>query len=127
MGTKIKLQLEYVINASPKLLYNRISTPAGLSEWFADDVNMNGEIYTFFWEKQEQEAELVSKKKENFVRFKWLEDEDDESYFEFCILDQELTGEVSLQITDFAEKGEENDIKDLWDKQISFLKRALGA
>ncbi|HAF29173.1 MAG TPA: hypothetical protein DCG75_09020 [Bacteroidales bacterium] len=122
---KNKFELEYTINSSPKILYTRLSTPGGLSEWFANDINIQGSIYTFIWEGVEQEAELTIKKENQLVRFKWIDDEDD-AYFEFKIHKDELTGEVALIITDFAEDNEKSDIIDLWDSQIAELKRALG-
>lgn len=124
MEGKNKVQLEYVLNTSIRLLYNRISTPAGLSEWFADDVNMNGKIYTFIWEGQEQQAELITKKKDSHIRFKWLEED---HYFEMKIIVDDLTEDVALNIIDFAEKGEEEDVEELWNKQITSLRRAIGA
>jgi len=120
---KNKFELEYSINSSPKILYTRLSTPGGLAEWFADDINIRGNIYTFIWEGTEQQAELVTKKENQLVKFKWV---DDDEYFEFRIRRDELTGEVALIITDFAEDDEKDDTVDLWDSQISELKHALG-
>ncbi len=122
---KNKYELEYSINSSPKILFTRLSTPGGLSEWFADDINIQGNVYTFIWEGTEQQAELLNKKDNQLVRFKWL-DEDEDSYFEFKIRKDELTGEVALVITDFSEDEEKEDAIELWDTQISELKHALG-
>jgi len=122
---KNKFELEYSINSSPKILFPRLSTPGGLSEWFADDINIRGNVYTFIWEGTEQQAELVSKKDNQLVRFKWIEDED-ESFFEFRIRKDELTGEVALVITDFSEDDEKDDTIELWDTQIAELKHTLG-
>ena len=126
--TKTKYELEYVINTAPKLLYSRLTTPSGLSEWFADDVHINGDKFIFIWDKTEQEAKVLSKKPNEFIRFKWLDEEDqnDESYFEFVITKEELTGDVALIITDFAEEKELMESQELWDNQIMILKRALG-
>ncbi len=121
---KNKFELEYSINSSPKILYNRLSTPGGLAEWFADDINIQGNTYTFIWDGSEQQAELVTKKENQLVKFKWTEDED--VFFEFKIRQDELTGEVALIVTDFAEDDEKDDAIDLWNTQISELKHALG-
>lgn len=123
---KEKLELEYTINSSPKVLFSRLSTPAGLAEWFADDVNVQGKIYTFIWEGTEQPAELVSRKENKYVRYRWLDDDNDKNYFEFRINIDELTGDVALVITDFVEEDEKDDIVDLWDSQIAELKRVIG-
>lgn len=122
---KTKYELEYMLNTSPSILYNRLSTPEGLSEWFADNVNLRKGKYTFIWEGTEQDASVVQKKANKFIRFHWDEDEEEE-YFEFRIRTDELTGDVALLITDFAEEGEKDDAIDLWDTQISELKHAIG-
>ena len=123
---KKKFELEYAINSSPKVLFNRLSTPGGLAEWFADDVNLHGSIYTFIWERSEQQAEMVQRKDNKYIRFRWIEEEDKESYFEFRLNQDELTGDVSLMITDFAEDDEKTDVVDLWDTQIAELKHVIG-
>ncbi len=122
-----KINLEYPVNTSVKLLYDRISTSTGLSDWFSDDVNIEGDIYIFYWKKTEQRAKLISSKKEKSVRFKWIDDEAEETYFEFKIITTEMSGGVILNITDFASVEDENDVVDLWTKQIEKLKRAIGA
>jgi len=122
---KNKFELEYSLNSSPKILYPRLVTPAGLSEWFADDININGDIYTFIWNGAEQSAKLLTKKDNQLVRYQWTEDDED-TYFEFKIHKDDLTGEVALVITDFAEDDEKKDFIELWDSQIAELKHTLG-
>ncbi|WP_167606477.1 START-like domain-containing protein [Maribellus sediminis] len=124
--TKVKLQLEYLINCSPKVLYNRLSTASGLTEWFADDVRVRGKKYTFIWDNSEQTAEMTLHKENRLVRYNWLDD-DDETYFEFKITRDELTNDVSLLITDFTEEGEEDETRGLWDTQIADLKHVVGS
>ena len=121
---KNKFELEYAINSSPRILFPRLSTPAGLAEWFADDINIHGNIYTFIWDGAEQHAELVKKDTQS-IRFKWTDNEE-EAYFEFKIHKDELTGDVALVITDFAEDDEKEDAIGLWDTQIAELKHAIG-
>lgn len=121
-----KFQLEYTFKASPSVLYSRFSTASGLSEWFADNVTVKGKIYTFFWDESSQEAEMLQKKQNEFVTFRWLEN-DEETFFEFRIAKDELTSDVSVIITDFADDGETDDSIDLWDSQINELKQLVGA
>lgn len=123
---KTKYELEYTFNTSPNFLYSRLSTPEGLSEWFADDVNLKKGKFHFIWEGAEQEARVVQKKSNKYIRFHWEDDEDQEHYFEFRIRTVELTGDVALLITDFAEEDEKDDAIDLWDTQVSELKHAIG-
>jgi len=124
---KEKFQVEFAINASPSLLYNYISNPSGLSEWFADNVNSRGEKYTFIWDGEEQVAFLMKSKQDSYVRFQWEEDEDTKYFFELNIIEDDLTGDVSLLITDFAEKDELEESKLLWESQIEDLKKILGS
>ena len=124
---KIKFELEYTMNCSQKVLFSRLSTPEGLSEWFAENVNVDGDNFTFFWNNSESKARLSALKENKLVRFEWLDtDDDEENYFEFKITIDELTGDLALIITDFAEADEKEDSIYLWDSQISDLKRLLG-
>jgi len=127
MSDKIKFELEIPIQASPQLLYQYISTASGLSEWFADNVNSRSELFTFIWDDQEEQAKLLTKKNGERVKFKWLESDEDQSYFEIRIQVDDITKDVSLIITDFAEDDEVEESKMLWDNQISDLKQILGS
>ena len=130
MSDKIKIEMEFPIHASPQLLFQYLSTPSGLSEWFADNVNSRGELFTFIWDGSEENAKLLSKKSGERVKFKWLnEDEDDNSiYFEMRIQVDEITKDVSIMVTDFAADDDEiEESKMLWDNQISSLKQVLGS
>ena len=121
---KEKLELEYVIKCSPKVLFNRLSSASGLAEWFADDVAVNGKKYTFIWDGNEQVAVLALRKENLIVRFDWV---DDGTYFEFKITRDELTGDVSLLITDFVEPDEIDETRSLWDSQVTTLKHVVGS
>ena len=123
-----KFQLEYPTKSSKKVLYNAIASPSGLSDWFADNVNFkdNGKIYVFIWDGAEQEAEVLSKKDNSHIRFRWLDGEDD-VYFEFRIQVDEMTQDISLIITDFAEdEDEEKEQSMLWDTQVKELMYSVG-
>ncbi len=129
MDEKIKFEIEFPIQASPQLLYQYIATPSGLSEWFSDNVNSRGELFTFMWDDSEERAKLLSKKSGERVKFRWLEDEEDDlaCYFEIKIQVDDITKDVSLMITDFAEEDEVDESKMLWSNQISSLKQVLGS
>ncbi|MDA0176939.1 MULTISPECIES: START-like domain-containing protein [Mesoflavibacter] len=127
MEEKIKYELEFPIHASPSLIYQYISTPSGLSEWFADNVNSRGELFKFIWDGAEEQAKLLTKKSGERVKFRWLDDEDEPFYFEIRIQVDEITKDVSLMITDFAEEDEVEEAKMLWTNQISDLKQVLGS
>ena len=126
MEEKVKYELEFPIHSSPQLLYQYISTPSGLSEWFADNVNSRGELFTFIWDGAEEQAKLLRKKSGELVKFKWIEGEED-TFFEIKIVVDEITKDVSLMITDFTDEDEVEEAKMLWENQISDLKRVLGS
>mgnify|MGYP003648390990 CR=1 FL=1 len=129
MPVKEKYELEFLFKTSPKVLDNMITTPSGLSEWFADDVNIKDDIYTFFWDGSEEDARLITKKSNSKVKFRWLEDEEDgsEAYFEIRYEVDPMTKMVLLIVTAFAEPSEMEDAQLLWQSQIEELKRTLGA
>ena len=70
---KVKYELEIPIHASPSMLYQYISSPSSLQEWFADKVNSRGKIFSFIWDDTEEKAKLITKKSDDRIRFKWLE------------------------------------------------------
>lgn len=125
MTKKNKIQLEYIVNCSPKVLFNRLSTPSGLAEWFADDVRLEGKMFTFIWKGSEELAELTLFKENKLARYTWKDD--DHTYFEFRITQDELTGDVSLIVTDFGEENEMQEIIGLWHNHIAILKHVIGS
>jgi len=129
MDDKIKFELEFPIHASPSLLFQYLSTPSGLSEWYADNVNSRGEIFTFIWDGSEEQAKLLGKKSGERIKFRWMEDDEagDNYFFELRIQVDEITKDVSLMVTDFAEEDEVDESKMLWENQISSLKQVLGS
>lgn len=129
MAQKVRYEIEFPINSSPQLLYQYISTPSGLQEWFANTVNSRGEFFTFHWDDTEENARLASKKTGEKVRFKWVDEnkKDTEYYFELRILEDEITKDVSLMVIDFAEEDEIEESQQLWENQISDLKHVIGS
>ena len=127
MASKNQFQMEFPIRSSLRILYNQISSPDGLSEWFADNVNLRGKMYTFFWDGDEQEAELLTKKNNQNIKFRWL-DEPADTYFALRIEVDDITQDISLMVTDFAEDEEdEEEVKLLWEKQIEKLRQSIGS
>jgi len=117
--------LEFPVRCSPAILYEFLCTPAGLSEWFADQVDERDGIFYFNWNSSVETAILIEKEQDKFVRYRW-EDAPEEEYFEMRIEKSEITNQTILVIKDFAEK---KDIKDqtlLWDHQVKDLFHRLG-
>ncbi len=126
---KEKYEIEFSINSSPQLLYQYVSDPSGLSEWFADNVNSRGEVYSFIWGDSVEKARVVTRKTDERVRYRWLDEDGDDTdyYFEIKITRDELTKDVTLTVIDFAESNEVEESKQLWENQISDLKQVLGS
>ena len=128
MSDRIKFEMEFPIKVSQKLLFQYISTPSGLSEWFADNVNSRGEIFIFIWDDSEESAKLIRKNNNEKIQFQWLDDESTDYYFELRIQFDEITKDVSLIVSDFADDDEEvEESKLLWTNQIADLKKVLGS
>ena len=122
-----KFSIEYPINTSVKVLFQRISTISGLSEWFADNVNIQNNILTFFWENSSDKAKIIKKVKNKLIRFQWIDDHGTDEYFEFQIMVDEITKDIALIVIDFAE--DEDDKEEailLWNSQINDLKKLIG-
>jgi uncharacterized protein YndB with AHSA1/START domain len=124
---KGKFELEYVVRTSAGILYEFLTSPSGLSEWFADDVNIRDGVFTFFWDGSEQKARLLSFKEDKYVRLQWI-DKPEGSFFEFRIDKDDLTGDISLIIIDFADEGSDLETsKRLWDSQVNKLLHVIGS
>jgi uncharacterized protein YndB with AHSA1/START domain len=122
-----KFELEFSINSAHHILFNYVATSAGLREWFADEVIENGDLFTFVWDGAEQQAQLISVREDHHIRFHWL-DLPVGTYFEFKLEADELTGDLALIITDFAEDADSVESgKSLWQTQIDALFHLIGA
>ncbi len=126
MSDKKKFKIEYEIKSSPRILYSFLSEPNGLAQWFADDVTIKDQIYTFSWDDEKQNAKLLGMKENKFVKFRWTDD-DLQSYFEMEIIQDELTNDVALAVTDFATEENINERTLIWNNQIAYLISVLGA
>jgi uncharacterized protein YndB with AHSA1/START domain len=126
MSEKKKFNIEYEIKSSPRILYGFLSEPNGLTQWFADDVSVRDQVYTFTWDGEEQKAKLLMLKENKVVRFRWVDD-DPQCYFEMEILQDELTNDVALSITDFAAEDAIGERRLIWDNQVEYLVSVLGA
>ena len=124
---KSKIRIEYALsNASLSILWNSIGTQYGLSEWFADDVEVDNETFTFKWDDWKQDARLVTKRQNSHIRFQWEEDMGTDVYFEIKIVSSELSSDLMLQVTDFAIPDEEDETILMWNKNIEKLRRTTG-
>lgn len=123
---KQKLKMEFQMRSSPKILYGFLSTPSGLADWFADDVTVREGVYTFHWDGDEQQAKMTHKRDNQIVRYKWLNETED-SFIEFEIATDELTSDVALMVTDFADEDDIEETQRLWESQIQNLRHLIGS
>lgn len=127
--SKEKFHIEFLMgNATQSSLWRMISQIDGLSEWFADEVSMDDTetIYRFTWGKIDNEAQIINKKPQSSIRYRWLDEEDENYYFEFLLRKLDLSGDMTLEVTDFSEPDEIGDAIALWESQIDEMKRRLG-
>jgi len=119
--------IEFVFEKVGKsILWEYIATAAGLSEWFADKASSIGRRFSFKWSKAEADAEVTALSQGNYIRFHWLDEDDPSVFFELRLSKNDLTGDIVLQITDFADNQEKESSINLWDSQIKTLRRTIG-
>ena len=124
---KEKFHIEYVFDKVSLLsLWNHVTTPLGLTDWFANKVEIEGNKYTFSWGKVRQSARMIEECPNESIRFRWEDEEDPSVYFGFKMRITELTGSAVFEITDFAPAAEKADAIHLWETQVETLKRTLG-
>ena len=125
MSKKQLFTLEFPVRCSPTILFEFLSTPAGLQEWFADKVDERDNVFSFSWNGSTEKAEVMESEVEKFIRFHWTHAPKEE-YFEFKIEKSEVSNQTILVIRDFAEKAEVKDQSQLWDYQVKDLFHRLG-
>lgn len=125
---KVKYSIEFEIKSSPKILYNYLSNASSLEEWFADKVTIREGDFIFHWDGTEQRAKIVNKKDNQVIRYKWVsDDKKDETFFQFEIVQDEITGDVALVITDFSDEDEKEANSLLWSSQVHNLMHIIGS
>jgi uncharacterized protein YndB with AHSA1/START domain len=122
-----KFTLEFQLKTTPKLLFTLISTPEGLSRWFADQVVVVDDVFHFKWQDSEQTARLVQSKDNNFVKFQWLDDFHKDMILEMQIVHEAVSSEVGLIVTDYAESGDLDFSQRLWNTQVGQLQRLFNS
>jgi uncharacterized protein YndB with AHSA1/START domain len=124
---RVKLEMEFEMHSSVGILFNYISTATGLQSWFADNVNVHNNIFDFSWEDgATNQAQLVKNVSNKHVCFHW-QDAPEHEFFEFHIVQDELTGDVELLVVDYCEVGEEESTRMLWESQVETLRSLIGA
>lgn len=123
---RVQIDLEFIFRASPTIIYNFVTTPACLVRWYCDEVDITGDNYVFYWQGSSESAYLVDDIEDERVRFKWLEADDEDEYLEFRMYKSDVTNETILEITDFCDDDEVQEVRDLWDTLTTELRKECG-
>lgn len=132
MAENVRVELEFVLKSTITSLENLIATPSGLAEWYADNVEVKEDIYTFSWDDTEEQARLLHKKKGSSIRWRWLSHEKRENgmecFFEFNYQVDAMTKDAVLNIVSVnPPDSNKEDISLLWEDSITDLRNVLGA
>lgn len=125
-----KFEGDFEIKASKKMLYPYISTASGLAQWFADDVNINEDKdFNFIYDDSDHKARMASHRLNQFVKFEFYEDEDEEgelSYVELHLEENEITQTVYLKVVDYSDFDDPQEQYELWEDLVHSLKDIVG-
>ena len=122
---RVKIDMEFILRASPAIVYTFLTTPACLVRWFCDEVDIQDDVYTFTWQGADEIAEMIDDIEDERVRFAW-EDADDDEFLEFRMYKSDVTNETVLEITEFCDEGEEESQQDYWSNLIQILRKETG-
>ncbi len=123
---RVLFTVDFLLKASPTIVYHFITTPSALVRWFCDAVDITGEYYTFSWKGSTEVAEVIDDIEDERLRFHWLDSEDEDEYFEFRITTADITDETILEIVDFAWADEVEEQRQLWRTQVDRLRKETG-
>lgn len=122
---RVACEMEFIFRASPTILYKFLTTPSCLIRWFCDEVDIQGEVFTFSWSGAEEIAELIDDIEDERLRFEW-EDGEEGEYLEFRMRKSPVTNETVLEITDYCDSDEVDDQRQLWESQVKVLRQETG-
>ncbi len=123
---RVRLDMEYIFRASPTILYTFMTTPACLVRWYCDEVDITNDVYTFYWSGSSEIAYLLDDIEDERVRFEWEDAEDPNEFLEFRMYKSDITNETIVEITDFCDEDETQEIKDLWATLMVDLRKECG-
>lgn len=121
-----KVELEFIFRASPTIIYNFVTTPACLVRWYCDEVDITNDVYTFYWSGSSEVAYLIDDIEDERVRFEWEASMYPNEYLEFKMYRSDITNETILEITDFCDEDEVQEVKDLWSSLVVELRKECG-
>ncbi|MEL6392609.1 MAG: START-like domain-containing protein [Bacteroidota bacterium] len=122
---RVKYTVEFMCKASPAIVYKFLTTPACLMRWFCDEVDIEGDTFTYVWAGEPEVAELVESIEDEMLKFEW-EDGEPGEFLQFKIERGEVTNGTIIYITDFADEDEVQDAQKLWESQLTRMKEEMG-
>ena len=123
---RVRLDMEFIFRASPTILYTFMTTPACLVRWYCDEVDITNDVYTFYWSGSSESATLIDDIEDERVRFEWDDADDPDEFLEFRMYKSDITNETIVEITDFCDEDETQEIKDLWTTLMVDLRKECG-
>ena len=132
MATKQLFSIEYDFHASRQMLFQYLSTPSGLGEWFADDVNINNidKTLIFILDGDERIAVIDSIKNNRYVKFRFLKEDEkpkENDTLEFRLEINELTQSVFVRVEEYTDTDDLEESYQIWENLLSQLKEIIGA
>ncbi len=123
---RVRLDMEFIFRASPTILYTFMTTPACLVRWYCDEVDITNDVYTFYWSGSSEVAYLLDDIEDERVRFEWEDADDPNEFLEFRMYKSDITNETIVEITDFCDEDETQEVKDLWSTLMIELRKECG-
>ena len=130
-SAKRRFEMEYSINASPKILFPYIASASGLSQWFCDDVRLDPDHrLNMVWDKQSHFAEIVAQRPGRSIRYIFLDEQKrpllDANYLDFTLESSRITDEVFLRVTDYSDHLDNQEQLELWEGLVGKLREQVG-
>ena len=128
---KSMVEIEHQLNSTSKnIVWRLISTSSGLEKWIADRVEIDGKNILFAWgddwrHHETRAAIMTHCEKYKCVRWHWNDDAD-ECYVEIRMEQSDLSGELTLCITDFADAGDTEWLQAAWQHNFKRLYQSCG-
>jgi hypothetical protein len=128
--SKSKYIGEFELKASARMLFPYINTASGLAEWFADNVNFDPKKnFIFIWNGEQSFAKKANPKP-FWVKYEFLskegKEEKDPSCIEFRINENEMTGTSFMEIIDYSEFDDHEEMQEIYESLVNKLKEIVG-
>lgn len=116
---------------SANVIWQLLSSAEGLEKWIADSVTREDNNLTLTWGEvwkvsETWTATIVEEEKLKRIRWKWVDDEDEDAFVELALDKSDITNDYTLLITDHAYDEDVEDLKDIWARNLKRLHRTTG-